>query len=104
VVGGRKRHGALPAVPQAFRLLLDEHQGRLRGTAESAHDLSDLERETLERALAARTGKQVALEVRTNPELLGGVRVTLDGIRYDGSLRGRLDSARKRLQTADLGS
>jgi F-type H+-transporting ATPase subunit delta len=104
VLARRRRHAVLAELPHAFRDLLDAHQNRVRGTVESALPLDDAERARIEAAFAAQTGKEVVLEVRTNPELLGGIRVTLGGTRYDGSARGRLDKLADRLAHADLGS
>ncbi|MBC8330324.1 MAG: ATP synthase F1 subunit delta [Planctomycetes bacterium] len=99
----RRRHAVLAELPAAFRDLVDAHQGRLRGVVESARALGDQERSRIEGAFAAQTGKEVVLEIRENLELLGGIRVTLGGTRYDGSARGRLDKLRTRLAHADLG-
>ncbi|RMH05381.1 MAG: ATP synthase F1 subunit delta [Planctomycetota bacterium] len=99
----RRRHQVLLDLPRAFRDLLDAHQGRLRGVVESARALPDQERARLEQAFAARTGREVVLESRVDPDLLGGIRVTLGGTRYDGSARGRLERLRARLAQAELG-
>ncbi len=104
VLGRRSRQALLPFLPRAFQDLLDRHQGRLRGTVESALPLDDEARRGLEAALSRATGLEVRLEPRHVPELLGGVRVTLGSTRYDGSVRGRLERVRRRLQTADLGA
>ncbi|TAH38626.1 MAG: ATP synthase F1 subunit delta [Planctomycetota bacterium] len=102
VLGRRKRGSALMGLAAAFRELVDRHEGRVRGFVESARPLAEAGKSRLEQALSAATGKQVNLEVRVEPMLLGGVRVTLDGVRYDGSARGRLDQMRRRLAAAEL--
>ncbi len=100
----RRRHAVLAELPHAFLDLLDAHQGRVRGVVESATALGDEEKARIESAFAAQTGKKVVLETRESPDLLGGIRVTLGGTRYDGSARGRLDKLRTRLAHADLGN
>lgn len=102
VLGKRQRNALLLELPAAFGELLDRLQGRARGVVEAARPLDAQRLRRLEQALGARTGKQVSLEARHEPSLLGGVRVTLDGIRYDGSARGRLEQMRRQLAAAEL--
>lgn len=103
VLERRNRLGLLPQVPIAFGALLDEHEGRLRGLLETARPVEDAARERLEKALSTSTGKSVHLTTEVREELLGGVRVTLAGTRFDGSARGRLERLRHRLASVELG-
>jgi F-type H+-transporting ATPase subunit delta len=98
----RNRLAVLTQLPAAFLVLHDEHHGRQRGLLETALPLIEGEKEALEASFSASTGKQVSLEVRQDASLLGGVRVTLAGTRYDGTARARLNAARKRLQEVEL--
>jgi F-type H+-transporting ATPase subunit delta len=43
------------------------------------------------------TGKQVRCEFQVDPNLLGGVSVRIGSTIYDGSVRGQLESLRRRL-------
>jgi F-type H+-transporting ATPase subunit delta len=99
----RKRTVLLSEIPSAFELLVDEAAGRVRGVVESAQELDDAALAALQSSLSQGTGKEVILDPSVVPELLGGVRVTLAGTRYDGSARGRLDQITKRLAAAELG-
>lgn len=103
VLARRKRLAVLGEVPAAFADLLDAHDGRLRGTLECAREIDAESWAALEKALSQATGKRVSLEARIDETLLGGVRVTLAGTRYDGSARGRLETLRQRLQDVELG-
>ena len=99
----RKRMALLvQQIPTAFTALLDVHEGRLRGVLESASTMSDESRQAVEAALSQQTGHQVSLKTSVNEDLLGGVRVTLAGTRYDGSVRGRLDRLRQNLESVEL--
>lgn len=102
VLGQRRRQGLLPEIPFAFQQILDAHSNQVRGVVESVKTLSDEQRAGLEQALAQRLGKNVTLESKANPELLGGVRVTLGSTRFDGSVRGRLDRLKLKLSGVDL--
>ncbi len=103
VLEKRTRLALLAQIPAAFEELLDDHEGRLRGDLESAKPLSDEDRVRVEAALSEKTGKKVSLETTVDESLLGGIRVTLGGTRYDGSAKGRLDGLRQRLENVELG-
>ena len=56
----------------------------------------------LRRALAAKTGKQIELTVAVDPDLIGGIRLTMQGVQYDGTVRHHLDELQRILQTSTL--
>ena len=64
--------------------------------------LSDELRRKLTDKLSVVTGKTIDLECRVDPECLGGVRLELDGIQVDGTVRHRLDEIRKLLKNTVL--
>jgi F-type H+-transporting ATPase subunit delta len=99
----RRRLGLILEIPAGFLEFADEAAGRLRGLLESSTLIEEKQVVAIEQALASQTGKQVSLHCEVVPELLGGVRVTLAGTRYDGSVRGRLDQITQRLAAAELG-
>lgn len=98
----RKRLSLLVGIPTAYRNFADEAAGRLRGELESAHMMAENQVVSIEQALSKETGQDVSLHCTVTPELLGGVRVTLAGTRYDGSARGRLDHLSQRLAAVEL--
>ena len=102
VLEKRSRLALLVEIPAAFEELLDDHEGRLRGELESARPLSDENRARIEAVLSDKTGKKVSLETTVDETLLGGILVTLDGTRYDGTAKGRLDGLRQRLENVEL--
>ncbi len=104
VVARRRRHAVLADLPGVFQEELDREQGRLRGVLESASPLEEPVVRALQESFGRRTGQVVLLEPRVVPELLAGVRVTLGGVRYDGSARGRLERLGRHLLQAELGA
>lgn len=54
-------------------------------------------RERLERALAARAGGPVLLNVVVEPDVVGGIRVEIGAEVVDGTVTSRLDAARRQL-------
>jgi F-type H+-transporting ATPase subunit delta len=98
----KHREQVLADLGTAFRRRVLEHQGVAEGVVESARPLERAELERLERALGPRLSKQLALENRLAPELLGGVRVIVGSRMIDASVAGRLEALKKRLMGAPL--
>ena len=102
VLAQRERFELLPQLPHVFSTLLDEHNGVLRGQLEAAYEVSAETLTAVEASLSQKTAKKVVLTASVNPNLLGGICVTLAGIRYDGSAMGQLNRLRSRLETVEL--
>jgi len=87
---------------QLFRQQYNQDNGILPVVAVTGMPLSDELRRKLEDKLSAVTGKTIDLECRVDPDCLGGVRLELDGIQVDGTVRHRLDEIRKLLRNTVL--
>ncbi len=98
----RARIGEIVHISVVLGDLVDELSKRVRATVVSARALAPEAKATLERAIAARTQKQVVLEARVDPELIGGVVVKLGDLVFDGTLRGQLDRMRGELLSAPM--
>ncbi len=85
---GRLR--ALPALISAFRTRAAASRGEDSAQVTAAHPLSEAQRAALAEKLRARTGRGVALDVRVDPSLLGGLVVRIGSEQIDSSLRTRL--------------
>ena len=76
----------------AFRSIAAAQRGEVTAEVTSAHPLSDAQLETLKNKLTAREGRTVKLHSKVDPQLLGGLVVTIGSKRIDGSIRTRLNS------------
>lgn len=85
-----------------FRQQYNKDNGILPVTAVTKLPLSDELRRRLVEKLSGVTGKTIALECRVDPECLGGVRLELDGIQVDGTVRHRLNEIHKLLKNTVL--
>ena len=85
--------GILTACQRLLRLELEKRHA----IVESATEVSDSERTTITADLQSRHGTDVTAEYRTNPELLGGIRVKLGSTVWDGSIRSRLEALRDKV-------
>ncbi|MFT4228993.1 MAG: F0F1 ATP synthase subunit delta [Microbacterium sp.] len=80
----------------AMRTVSDQ-RGRTVATVTSATPLSAEQAKRLSAALAARYGRDVALNAVIDPALVGGLRVQIADDVIDGSISGRLADLRQRL-------
>ena len=85
-----------------FEQQYNKDNGILPVTAVTKLPLSEELRRKLVDKLSGLTGKTIALECRVDPECLGGVRLELDGMQVDGTVRHRLDEMRKLLKNTVL--
>ncbi len=92
VLAANRRLGELPAMIRAFRAIAAAQRGEVSAEVTSAHALSDAQLATLKDKLTAREGRTVKLETSVDPDLLGGLVVTIGSKRIDGSIRTRLNS------------
>jgi len=81
----------------AFNEMLDELSGRVRATVTSAVPLEKAEIGRIQAALQRLTRKQVTLDARVDPSLIGGVVTTVGNVVLDGSIRTQLATLRDQL-------
>jgi F-type H+-transporting ATPase subunit delta len=93
----RRRLGVFDDVIVAYRKLLDEKKGIVRAVVTAAAPLTETERGEISSKLEASLGKRVVMDVRQDPELLGGLVVRIGSTVYDGTLRQHLSALKSRL-------
>lgn len=98
VLQHRRRLEVLLDLPAAFRELLMVERGEIEGTAESAHPLSADELQSLTGLASRLSGLKVQLTAGHRPDLIGGVRLRIGNVLYDGSLRAALTQLEQKLQ------
>jgi F-type H+-transporting ATPase subunit delta len=98
VVTSHRRIPLLASIRQAFQAQLDEQLGIARAEVTAARALNQEQRTGLEAKLAARIEKKSLRCAYTVDEgLLGGLTVRIGSRVLDGSVRGELESLRRRL-------
>lgn len=98
VLAGNRRLGKLAAIIAAFKAIAAAQRGEVTATVTSAHPLSDDQIAALKTKLTAREGRTVMLSASVDPDLLGGLVVTIGSQRIDASIRTRLNSLAKAMQ------
>jgi F-type H+-transporting ATPase subunit delta len=94
----RGRVVLLGPIEDAYAAAWSEHRGAVRADAVSASPLDQAQTAALVAALAKATGKDVELRGRVDPAVLGGLKVTVGGRTYDGTVEARLVAMRRVLQ------
>ncbi len=83
---------ALDEIYHIFRELILEDQKRGDAIIESAYAMSQSEKQDFEQILSKKFGKEITAKVIVNPELIGGIKVTVNDKVIDGSVKGRLNT------------
>jgi F-type H+-transporting ATPase subunit delta len=86
----KERLPALPEVREALSAVRLEAEGGVSAKLVSAEPMSEADLKTLSEAFTRKLGKKVAFRATTNPALLAGIQVTINGVTYDGSLKSQL--------------
>ena len=85
------------AIADAFGQRWNAQRGVVSAQAVAAIELDDAQATALASAIETATGREVELETRVDPGVLGGLRVLMGGRTYDGTVRARLKRLRDRL-------
>jgi len=92
LVAKNRRLFATPDMIGAFRAMLAAHRGETSATVTAASKLTDTQVTALKQALKAALGKDVMLDQRVDPSLIGGLMVKVGSRMIDTSLRTKLNS------------
>lgn len=92
VLAANRRLSALPRMIAAFKTIAAAQRGEVTASVTSAHPLSEAQITALKTKLTAREGRTVMLTADVDPDLLGGLVVTIGSQRIDASIRTRLNS------------
>ncbi|MFN0072039.1 MAG: F0F1 ATP synthase subunit delta [Chloroflexota bacterium] len=88
------RLNLLPDILTTFRALLNEHRGIQVVEVTTAEPLDQATGDLVVARLAQHLGRQVVIETRVDPDIIGGLVARIGDKVLDGSIRGRLDRLR----------
>jgi F-type H+-transporting ATPase subunit delta len=92
VVTANRRLFAVRDMIRAYRALVARHRGEVTAQVTVAEPLNEAHRAAITDALKSVTGKEVGLDVRVDPAIIGGLVVKLGSRMVDSSLRTKLNS------------
>ena len=85
------------ACSRRFRESYNKDHGIAEAIVTSAITLNDSQIDALKHKLESITGKKILLSQKTDASVLGGIRVDIEGKLFDGTVQGRLDELRKKV-------
>jgi F-type H+-transporting ATPase subunit delta len=80
----------LGQIEDKYRSLADELSGILSAKITSAIELDDVQQQAIASSLEKQTGKQVAVSVDVDTDLIGGLQAEIAGRLFDGSVKTQL--------------
>jgi len=92
VLAKNRRLGQLGNVIRAFNTLSARHRGEINAEVTSAHKLDEGQVEALRQNLRTRYGADIAVDLKVDPAILGGLVVKIGSRMIDGSIRTKLNS------------
>ena len=92
-----ERLSELPAISREVDAMIEAQAGRVLAEVTSAKPLAPEQLSQIKAALEKVSGKQVVVEQKQDPDLLGGAVAKVGDTVYDGSLRTQLRSLRDEL-------
>ena len=85
------------ACSRRFRESYNKDHGIAEAIVTSAITLNDSQIDALKHKLESITEKKILLSQKTDASVLGGIRVDIEGKLFDGTVQGRLDELRKKV-------
>jgi F-type H+-transporting ATPase subunit delta len=92
VLAKNRRLAQLGNVIRAFNLLAARHRGEINAEVTSAHQLDDGQVDALKNNLRTRYGADIAVDLKVDPAILGGLVVKIGSRMIDGSIRTKLNT------------
>ena len=91
----RRHVSALNGMARDYEELARGYRGESVAVVTSAVPLKEAETVALRAKLEKKLSKTVIMQFRVDPELIGGIRVEVDGRVIDGSIRNKLDEIKE---------
>lgn len=100
LVAAKRRLFAIGDMIRGYRALVSKRRGEVTAQVTAAENLSENHVAALKEALNSVTGKDVALEMKIDPAIIGGLVVKLGSRMIDTSLRSKLNAMKIAMKEA----
>lgn len=84
-------------INQTLSKVIEERSGTVSAKITSARELSESEKQDLQKNLEKMTRKNVSLKFEVNQELIGGIVTTIGSTVYDSSVKTKLNNLKQQL-------
>jgi F-type H+-transporting ATPase subunit delta len=95
------RIGFIASINDFYQQLADELKGVARASLVSANELTNETIEKIRSALSNKTGKEIVLEVKQDPGLIGGIITRIGDLILDGSIKTQLLNMKESLKRGE---
>jgi len=95
------RFGFVGSINDFYKMLADELKGVAQASLVSASQLTSEAIEKIRSALSKKTGKDVILQVKHDPALIGGIVTRIGDLILDGSIKTQLLNMRESLRRGE---
>ena len=90
IIGQNRRLFVLPAIIKAFLKLLADRRGEMTAEVTAARPLTSDQQAAVAEAIRKAVGSKVSIDLKVDPELLGGLVVRVGSRMIDSSLKTKL--------------
>lgn len=97
MLSDRRRLRHIPEIVESFAILSEARSGKVHAEVTSAAALTPAYLQELAKTLSTAVGREVIIDHKTDPELIGGVVARVGDRVFDGSIRHRLSELREEL-------
>lgn len=91
------RMAYLPLIRDEYGELLDEKEGRVKGTLWSPFPVDGKVKSRIEESLKQKMNKEVVLQTVEDKSLIGGLKIQVRGTIIDGSVKRQLENLRENI-------
>lgn len=91
----------LSSINEFYQKLADDLKGVARASLVSANELSNESIDKIRKALSKKTGKDIVLDINTDPSLIGGIVTKIGDLVLDGSIKTQLLNMRESLKRGE---
>ncbi len=100
LVAANRRLFAAHEITRAFNAMVAKHKGEVTAQVTVAEKLSDARLDEIKNALKSVTGKDVLVDVKIDPAIIGGLIVKVGSRMVDSSLRTKLNAIKHAMKEA----
>lgn len=95
----KQRFNILPEIQNELNKLVNKAKGIVVAEVSSAYEVDSNTIEKLKQKLENifHKGEKILVESKIEPNLIGGIKVKINDLVYDGSIKGRLENLKRRL-------
>lgn len=102
ILSEKGREDLLLEISTGFIDLYNEHHGIIEVDVQTAFDLTDDQKDSLQKTLEFTTGKKVQMNLTTNEDLIGGLTVRIDDTVINGSVKYKLRQLKDKFTAATV--